>query len=461
MLDLIKEIAGDKKIVLLGFGREGQSTYRILRKSLPGQALVINDRDGSVRNNPLLSGDRNISFNTGENYLDNLGEFDLIIKSPGISLHGIRKVIAPGKITSQTDLFLRRFAGQVIGITGTKGKSTTASLLHHILKMDGKDAILLGNIGRPAFNYYDDITPRTILVFELSSHQLEYVTCSPHISVLLNLYQEHLDAYPSYLDYQLAKMNITRFQGEKDDFIYNLDDEVLDALVKRSGTLARLVPFSFDRKPETGSFIENGKIIFTLEGAPAEAYDLGMKRKLKGDHNIRNIMAVINVCKLLGVSDDAMIDGISSFRGLDHRLEHIGIFHGIDFYDDSISTIPEASIAAVKAIGNVDTLILGGFDRGVDYSGLAAFLVTSTVRNIVFTGAAGKRMHEEINALHPAEKNLLEISRFDDFLDPVIRCTRPGDVCLLSPAAASYDEFPNFEVRGNRFRELVTGEKTK
>jgi len=455
MIDLITKKLSDKKVVLLGFGREGQSSFKAIRKALPLKPLVIADKDTSIRLHPLVCKDPLIEFRTGEKYMDNLDEFDLIIKSPGIALHRLEYKIPSHKISSQTDLFLRKYSSQVIGITGTKGKSTTASLIYHILKLSLQDLILLGNIGRPAFNCLDDLTDSTVIIFELSSHQLEYLTKAPHISVLLNIYQEHLDAYDSYQDYQLAKMNITKYQGKGDFFIYNVDDPIIAEHLGALDFQRSYREFSFKKKVENGCFITKDYIVYSREGKEENVYDLRLKRKLKGDHNIMNIMAVINVCKILGIPNDLIVEGISTFRGLEHRLEFVGNYRGIDFYNDSIATIPEASIEAVRSLQNVDTIILGGFDRGIDYSGIARFLGRSNVRNFIFTGEAGKRMKSEMEKVASPSQNLFVISKFDEFLEPAVKCTKAGEVCLLSPAAASYDEFLNFEMRGKRFKEII------
>jgi UDP-N-acetylmuramoylalanine--D-glutamate ligase len=176
-------------------------------------------------------------------------------------------------------------------------------------------------------------------------------------------------------------------------------------------------------------------------------------------------MAAITACKTLGISNEIIQEGIASFTGLEHRLEYVGEFHGIRFYNDSISTIPEATIAAVKTLDDVDTLILGGFDRGIDYSGLAEFLVHSPVRNLIFVGEAGRRINEEMKNRKEIKevkgKKLFMVKRFDEFIDVAIKETKPGHICLLSPAAASYDEFPNFEIRGKRFKELIASNSTQ
>jgi UDP-N-acetylmuramoyl-L-alanine---L-glutamate ligase len=461
MYKLLREKLEGKKVVLLGFGREGSSSYKTIRKVIPALRLTIADRNESVREDPLVSSDPLVDFILGESYLSGLSGFDIVIKSPGITLKDLEYVIPREKITSQTDLFLQVFSRQVVGITGTKGKSTTSSLLHHILKIDGKESLLLGNIGRPAFDCIDEINPNSVIVFELSSHQLEYISRAPHISILLNLFPEHLDAYVSFLDYQRAKMNILSYQDEPDYFIYNIDDEKVRERINESAGRSILFPFSFSKSLSNGCFVERHEIIFSVNDKREAVLDLDKKRKLKGDHNVANIMAVISCCRILGVDNDAIREGVAGFTGLEHRLEYTGTVNGILFYNDSIATIPEACIEGVKALGEVDTLILGGFDRGIEYSGLARFLSESTVRNIIFTGEAGARIRREVETMKRLEQTLFSISRFDDFLAIAMKQTKPGSICLLSPAAASYDEFLNFEMRGKRFRELVLGRSSE
>ncbi len=455
MLDLIRTELENKKVLLLGFGREGQSSYRLIRRILPELPITIADANESVRENELLNGDNFVDFRLGEGYLVGLNAFGRILKSPGISLKDISFDLDSTSITSQTDLFLRRFRRQVIGVTGTKGKSTTATLIHHILRLAERDSLLMGNIGRPAFDVVDEIGTATNLVFELSSHQLEYISHSPHIAVLLNLYQEHLDAYRSFHDYQVAKMNIAKYQVPGDYFLFNNDDERIRQLISTMNIPGHFLPFSFHTVSAEGCCVQNGQIVYSSGGQTEEILDLRKKIKLKGDHNLLNIMAAIGVCKQLGIDRGIISEGISSFRGLEHRIEYVGEYNGIYFYNDSIATIPEACMEAVKALGNVDTLILGGFDRGIDYSGLAKFLSASTVRNLILTGEAGRRILHEIRDIKNPGQTLFLLSRFDEFLEVVLNVTKQGSICLLSPAAASYDEFQNFEVRGQRFKDLV------
>ncbi|MEI7898086.1 MAG: UDP-N-acetylmuramoyl-L-alanine--D-glutamate ligase, partial [bacterium] len=382
--------------------------------------------------------------------------FDVIFRSPGIPVWNLS--LPRERITSQTELFLEFYSKQVIGITGTKGKSTTSSLIHHIFKTAGKDVILAGNIGNPVFHFIDLITPQTTIVFELSSHQLEYLASGPHIAVLLNLFQEHLDAYASYEAYQAAKVNIAKYQQQDDFLVFNEDDPLVAGQLGPYLDIRSCFPFSMLQTPQPGGFIRNGFVSFSDGENVTDVWKIHQDRFLRGEHNLKNIMAAVNVAMICGIDRVMIEDGIATFKGLEHRLEYVGEFNRIHFYNDSIATIPEACIEAVKAVPDVDTLVAGGFDRGIDYAGLAEFLCRSTVRNIILIGDAGKRISEQMAAFDLHGKKIFMVNRFDDFYPVALRETRQGHACLLSPAAASYDEFRNFEERGKRFRELVRQE---
>lgn len=455
MDEIIREVLGSKKVLILGFGREGKSSYQLIRRVLPDQHLCIADRDPDIPHDSLVAGDRNLSFITGPEYLESVDRFDLIVKTPGITMMHLEHRVDPLKITSQTDLFLRRYASRVIGVTGTKGKSTTASLIYHILNTAGKDAVLLGNIGSPAFHFLDQIRPETLVVFELSSHQLEHVRRSPHISVLLNFFQEHLDEYNSYREYRNAKMNIASFQQEGDYFIYNADDPLIAEHVSELKSEHTVFHFSGEQSLSTGCSMDGNQLVIRAGTRESLTIPAVHNRYLKGAHNMLNIQAAVSAAFLAGASEHGILDGLDTFKGLAFRMEYVGFFHGIHFYNDSIATIPEACMAAVKSIPDVDTLVAGGFDRGIDYSSLADFLPGSGIRNLILTGPAGRRIGTLVETKGKAILNIRYINRFDDFLPLALKYTRPGSVCLLSPAAASYDEFRSFEERGMRFADLV------
>ncbi len=455
MLNKLKEKIENKKTLILGFGREGLSSYKLIRSLLPNQMLTIADQNENL-NTSVLKGDPNINFILGNKYLDTLNDYDLILKTPGISLKDLKYSLPDNKLSSQTEIFLELFSKQIIGITGTKGKSTTSSLIFHIIKQYTDNVIIVGNIGQPPFNMLNSINHSTFIVYELSSHQLEKISFAPHISILLNLYQEHLDHYNSFYDYQLAKFNITKYQNKNDYFIYNADDLLITNLISQFNLNRNYLQFSLTKQVENGTFIRNNIINFTYQNTLSESYNLENKRKLKGTHNLLNIMAAINACKILDIPDISITNGINSFDTLPHRIEFVGKFNNINYYNDSIATIPEATIQAIKTLNCVDTLILGGFDRGISYNSLMQFLCDSEITNLIFIGKAGERMNNIINNLAHEGKRIFLVAKFEDAVLIAKKNTKAGRICLLSPAAASYDQFKNFEERGNKFKELVS-----
>ncbi|MCX6231182.1 MAG: UDP-N-acetylmuramoyl-L-alanine--D-glutamate ligase [Bacteroidetes bacterium] len=455
-IKVLQDLILNKKVLILGFGKEGQASYKFLRKHFTKQEFYIADKDTALAAKYTFQPNENLQFILGEAYLDSLCDFDLIIKSPGISLKNLDDLyLKKLHISSQTDLFLHLYSSQIIGITGTKGKSTTSNLIYYILKLHTDNVLLVGNMGFPPFDQADAIDENTFIVFEMSSHQLENCTKAPHYSVLLNLFQEHLDHYQTYKDYQLAKFNIAKYQNPDDYFICIADNEEINTILGELEFPSKLIQFSLLNEVSNGCFLKDDIIYFNDDGHIFPYYNTNLPRYLKGEHNLLNIMAAINVCKLTGVQDELIIDGIGSFKGLEHRMEYAGTYKGIQYYNDSISTIPEACIAAVKALKNVDTLILGGFDRGIDYKKLAQFLKVSGVGNLIFIGNAGERILAEIKLLGIINNQCFKAESFEQAIEIAKEKTRKGYICLLSPAAASYDLFKNFEERGKRFKELV------
>lgn len=456
MIEKLKSYFDNKSLAILGFGREGRSTYNLLRQVFPQKVLTIIDENEAIREDLTLKNDINLLFITGKNCMQNIDNYDIAIKSPGIPSNTLPLELNQVSITSQTDIFLQFYGHQSIGITGTKGKSTTASLVYHILKNAGFNAMLVGNIGIPPFECITDIKPESIVVLELSSHQLEYVSHSPHIAILLNIFQEHLDHYNSYLDYQLAKLNIGKYQGPSDYFIYNNDNEAVKSLVHTlNGTKHIELSFSPEQDSLAAINLENNEIVLNLDGEITRLYDTSMNQPLQGHHNLYNIMAAATACYLSGVNIGSLESGIRSFRGLEHRIERVGEYEGITWYNDSIATIPEATIEAVKTLQNVDTLILGGFDRGIEYDVLYPFLNTSEISNIIFIGGAGERMKQEFTAYGARNITIYTAEDYAKVVSIAKEVTAKGKICLLSPAAASYDMFKNFEERGNIYKKNV------
>ena len=456
MTEQLKLLFEHKTIAILGFGREGHSTYTLFRKIFPEKQITIIDKNEDIRNDVNLAGDKFLDFITGEDCTKSINNFDVAIKSPGIPSNTLPDDLDRVHITSQTDIFLQCYGRQCIGITGTKGKSTTSSLVFHILKNAGHHCLLVGNIGTPPFDCLEEIRPETTIVLELSSHQLEYISHAPHIAVLLNLFQEHLDHYHSYQDYQLAKLNIAKYQLEEDFFIYNQDNETLNSLINNVNELkSESLAFSLKADTNAALRIKDSKVEFNYGGKSVQLYDASAGQPLQGNHNLYNIMAAAAACYLRNVGIEEIGDGIRTFIGLEHRIEFVGDYGGIRWYNDSIATIPEACIEAVKTLKAVDTLILGGFDRMIDYSILYPFLSNSGIKNIIFVGEAGKRMKAEFRNYGNGDLQFYEVLDYEEVVSVAARATEKGKICLLSPAAASYGMFKNFEERGMVFKKNV------
>lgn len=454
MTDKLRKLITGKKLMILGFGREGQSTYQLIRSVEPNMSITIADKENKHQEAILAaSTDKNIILKMGQHYLDKINNYDLIFKSPGIKLAAIK----PNRnqvISSQTQLFLEAYSGQTIGITGTKGKSTTASLIYHALSKAGKKTVLVGNIGIPPFSALPMIKQDTIIVFELSAHQLQELTYSPKISVLLNIYEEHLDHFQSFDEYAESKSRIFNQAKNNPILIYNLDQPELNHIIPKA---IQNSGFGFSLKNDTNAkcYIEDDLIYCRTGQSFSPVINIKEIDNLIGQHNLSNIMAALLACTQVGLSKEAFKDGLMSFQSLAHRLEFVGTFKGIHFYNDSISTIPEATIAAVKSLPETDTLILGGFDRGIHYDNLIRFLNSSEINNFIFIGPAGKRMKKIMEEYPPSKKSIFMAQSFDEVFEQLISVTQKGKICLLSPAAASYDSFKDFTERGERYKKMA------
>lgn len=434
----------NKKILILGFGREGKSTYNYIRKYLNDKKIYIADmQEDLLDKNEFLKKDNNIECICGKEYLNGLENYDIIIKTPGIALVNMDITNFKDKIKSQLDLFLEFCDNKTIGITGTKGKSTTSSLIYSVLKAQNKNALLLGNIGNPLFNYIDEITEDTYIVIEMSSHQLEFTNNSPNISIITNLFPEHLDHYNSYNEYVEAKFNIFKFQKENDYFLYDYDNSELKERITYTNSIQYKVSFN---EKDADIKIQNNMIVIKDK----EIYDINSPRNLLGDYNLKNIMFVLGVVDILNLDINQAMKTISEFKTLKHRLEFIGEINGVKYYDNSIATIPVATEEAIKALKDVDTLIIGGMDRGIDYSEFAEFLDKCDVKNIICMPDTGHKIAKMMKT-----NKCIIVNTLEEAVKEASLKTEKEKSCLLSPAAASYGFFKNFEEKGDKFKELV------
>jgi UDP-N-acetylmuramoylalanine--D-glutamate ligase len=435
----------NKTVLILGFGAEGQGTYAYLRRHFPDKPISIADQRTAAEFPPELirglQGDPAANLNFGPRYLDSADGYncEVIIKTPGIpaTLDAVARARKTGCIlTSHSQIFMSNYPREkVIGVTGTKGKSTTTALIHHILTSAGLPAQLVGNIGKPPLDLIDSVSLDSYFVHEFSSHQLAEIETSPHIAVLLNIVPEHLDYYETFDQYVAAKENITRFQTAGDYFVYAADHAIPCQIAGR--TKAILKPFRIDDSLD--NVIDIGEI------------------PLPGRFNLENVMAAVTVSSLCGVERQTIGKAIQTFTPLPHRLERVGTFKGITFYDDSIATVPDAALAALDALGsNVQTLILGGHERHLDFTELGRRF-PSTVRTVVLFPATGVRIWAAIEA-HSRNVALPEaffVREMEQAVKIAYQKTEPGKICLLSPASPSFGIFKDYRERGDLFKAFV------
>ncbi len=449
MYKKIIENIKDKNICILGFGREGISTYNFIRKHLKEKFITIIDKKDI--SSSILKDDKNVKLIYGDNYLDNLGNYDLIIKTPGISLNGINIDNIKNKITSQLELTLEVFKSNVIGVTGTKGKSTTSTLLYNILKNEGLDVYLLGNIGTPIFDYVENYKEDTYLVIEMSALQLEYVNVSPHIGIVLNLFEDHLDFAKTVKHYHECKMNMFKFQTKEDYAIYSLDNLNIVTQVKNNNYLGKMYKVTLNDSNLTDTiYIKDDSIIFNDQVISSK----NLKRNIIGDHNLSNIMFCLVVAKILNLNISNVCTTISNFNPLRHRMELVGTFDDVTYYNDSIATIPMSTISAIKTLKDVDTLIFGGMDRNIDYSEFIDFLNKSDISNLICMPTTGYKIGKEIEKVNDI-KNIYYIESLEEAVKKAKIVTKKGKICLMSPAASSYEYFKNFEEKGDMFIKYV------
>lgn len=466
MIEKIDPWIRGKKVLLLGFGREGKSTWNLLRRLGTFQAADVADQSAPGELPEGIG-----KWICGPDYQSCLNDYDIVFKSPGVVLERPIQDYSC-RIISQTELFFQCFRDQIIGITGTKGKSTITTLLYHLLKHAGYDTVLVGNIGIPVFDLMEEIGPETRIVCELSCHQLEYMTVSPHIAILSNIHEEHLDHYGTMEKYVRAKENIFLNQTPEDVLICSVQ------CLPEPGTCAsRLITakpafpepplerfWKGENRRETGCgdqaslYIEENQGITSIH-YEGRSYQIPTDQiRLLGQHNYFDIGMAYVVCSLLGMPEEMFTEGIKEYEPLPHRLQYLGEVNGAKYYDDSISTICETAIQALKTLKDTDTVLIGGMDRGIDYRELIEYLSQSEVPHIILMEATGKRIFDEIASDYPHFKNtsrLLLAAHLEDAVRLAKRVTRPGRSCVMSPAAASYGIFRNFEERGEAFKRLV------
>lgn len=479
MIDYIRKRIKDKKVLILGFGREGKSTLKLFLEAGGARELAIGDlKEFSLKDLEYLQEDEaevqaagfeEINFICGPDYQEAMDDYDLVMKSPGIVLE---KPVGEYKseILSQMQLIFEVYRDRIIGITGTKGKSTTTTLLYHILEEARVPAVLAGNIGIPVFDIVHKIEKDSLLILELSCHQLEYMTVSPKRGVLLNIYEEHLDHYGTMEKYVASKEKI--YVNQLDGDLLYVHPSVAPKENSHKGTCVFVDAEAEENAEEKKDLADRAvditqKADVILRGTKIFYGDRSFeipteKISLLGAHNYLDIAFVYGICCDLGISDQQFEKGLISYVPLPHRLQYIGTVDGVAYYDDSISTIDETTIQALNTIGNADTVLIGGMDRDISYVNLEEYLASSKVAHIILMEATGKRIYREIMENMPdfeGKERLYVVEHLQEAVTLAKEITKKGGSCILSPAAASYGIFKDFEKRGDCFKKLVLEEE--
>ncbi len=442
--ELMEKLA-NKSILILGMGREGLSTLNFLQSHFPDKKFAIADK-----NEVKIENSRNITAHFGERYLSQLENYQIIIKTAGIPLSTpeIQSAIAKGsEVLSNTQIFFTLCEGKIIGITGTKGKSTTSKLIYEILHSTHPNTVLLGNIGEAPLNQLSKINQETLVVDELSCHQLAELKDSPSVAVVLEIKSEHLDYYQNFEEYFAAKTAIARYQKEQDYLIFDADlpsSQKMAALSPASKIICSLKENSkaVVYKKDQEIFYQNEAIVKTEE------------IPLLGEHNLYNVMPAIAVAKLFDVPNEQIRETIKNFKGLAHRLELVAEIDRVKYYDDSIAVNPHAAIMAIKSFPKGSVILLaGGYERDQDFSELAQVIIDYKIKSLIVMPTTGQRLLDF--TLQKGQLNHYQATTLKEATELAKKQARPGDIVLLSPASASFNDFANYEERGKAFKEIV------
>lgn len=451
------EIFQNKKIAILWYGREGKSSLQFLLKiGISPKNITILDGakkiEGLAANfeylNQTFGIDTEFNLIFGDKYLDTLKTFDLIIKTPGISLYNSKIYPYRHKITSQAQLFFDRYQGKIIAVSGTKGKSTTATLIYETLKRAKKNVQLIGNIGKPVLDYLDiknfASQKKEYAVFEISSYMLEGLKKNNYISILLNIYSDHIDWHDGFGNYKDAKLNILKGST------YNLlRDEVVETYDFEQQDLKDLHIRTFGH---TGKYTHQEKKFYVNKTLVFDDHSV----VLKGEHNMINIAAVLGVCDIMKIGYKTLEETLTTFNGLPHRMENIWTHGGITWIDDAISTTPESTIQAIQTFGKqIDTIFLWWTDRGYVFDELVKVIMTYDIKNVVLFPDSGKRIFKAIKKKDDWEIRIFKTDDMKEAVKFAYKYTNNGKMCLLSTASPSYSVRKNFEEKGNLFQKYI------
>ncbi len=451
-----------KRVAILGLSVEGLDSLKYFVSQ--GSTVLCCDRRkpeelgqsyGLIKHLP-------VSFQFGPDYLKDLESYDVIVRTPGMNPRTSELAVLRNlgkEVTSLTKIFFDECSAPIIGVTGTKGKGTTSTLIYEMLKHEGKKVYLGGNVGTPLLSKVDEIKSGDLVVLELSSFQLEDLTKSPHIAVVLRITQEHLanfdplatNVHESRLAYIEAKKPIVRYQKSADIAILNADDPTSSSFATE--TAARI--YYFSRTDELqDAFVKNHAVYLSVQGESKPVCQLS-EIKLIGEHNLENIAAAALTAHVAGVSLSTIGEVARSFEGLPHRLEFVHTVAGVSYINDSFSTVPETAMAAIASFQKPIVLLLGGSEKGSDFTELGKAVAQSKVKAVIVVGMMTKRIVDALENGGFDKQIITGCTSMHQMVSKARAIAAPGDIVLLSPACASFDMFKNYKDRGQQFKYEV------
>ena len=449
----------NKKVCVIGAGISNKPLIELLLKADINITVCDMQTREQLGDTAAHYDGNGIKLQLGNTYLDNI-DADIIFRTPGLMpwKPQLQKAVAAGaELTSEMAVFLDICPCKIIGITGSDGKTTTTSIIGKILKKAGKTAHIGGNIGMPLLSKVDNIKQDDIAVLELSSFQLISMKKSPDIAIVTNLSPNHLDVHQTMDEYVDAKRNIVKYQKASDKAVLNNDNEYTRSYAK--STKAEIMFFSRNEDVENGVYLENNNIIVSRNGRKNAILDIN-DIKLPGMHNVENYMAAIAaVCDFVDV--DAIAKTAKEFDGVSHRMEYAGQVNGVTYYNDSKATTPTSAIAALKAFDKKIILIAGGSDKGLSYNEFAD-VVNKNAKAVLLIGEEAEKINNAIIESEEYDNVPIEISGdIYKAVDMAMQIAQDGDIVLLSPACASFDQFSNFEERGKVFKDIIKKKVSK
>lgn len=444
-----------KRVLVVGLGKSGVASALFMQAR--GARVTVSDTKSGdeLRNEIPVLLDHGITVETGGHGDRTFRGQDLIVVSPGVPVDAAPLVQARTlgeSVIGEIELAAQFLPGPIVAITGSNGKTTTTTLAGEIMAAGGFSALVGGNIGTPAISLADRAKPETVVVLEISSFQLETVqTFRPKVAVVLNVTPDHLDRHRTFEIYTDAKARIFENQQPDDFAVLNADDPTCVSLAKR--TRARVCWFSRQKEVEQGAWVKNGAIVFRDKKGQREILQVS-DIPLKGAHNLENVLAAACTGILMGCAPEKIRQAVHDFKAVEHRLEFVATIGDVDYYNDSKATNVDATIKALESFPSNIHLILGGKDKGSDYTVLND-LLRKRVKRVYTIGAAAAKIEGQIVSSKNGGPEVVHAETLENAIRKAHAAAKPGDVVLLAPACASFDQFKSYEHRGKVFKEIV------